>query len=63
MDDHRVITVDAEHSDLEQVAVASRADAHREAVIKCHCAMALRTACSMSSSAIPAFEPAPRSVH
>jgi hypothetical protein len=32
MDDHRVITVDAEHPDLEQVAVASRADAHREAV-------------------------------
>lgn len=34
MDDHRVITVDTEHADLEQVAAASRADAHREIVIK-----------------------------
>jgi hypothetical protein len=34
MDDHRVITVDAEYPDLEQVAVASRADTHREVLIK-----------------------------
>lgn len=34
MDNHRIITVDAEHADLEQVAVASRADTHREVLIK-----------------------------
>jgi len=34
MNDHGVIGVDAEHADLEQVAAASRADAHREIVIE-----------------------------
>ena len=34
MNDHRVITVDAQHADLEQAAAASRTDAHHEIVIK-----------------------------
>ena len=34
MNDHRVITVDAQHADLKQVAAASRTDAHHEIVIK-----------------------------
>ncbi len=34
MNDHRVIGIDAQHADLQQVAVASRADTHREVVIQ-----------------------------
>ncbi len=34
VDDHGVIAVDAEHADFEQIADASRTDAHREVVIE-----------------------------
>lgn len=34
MDDHGVVGVDAEYADLEQIAVASGPDAHREIVIE-----------------------------
>jgi hypothetical protein len=34
VDDYRIIGVDAEHTDLQQLAVARRPDAHREVVIE-----------------------------
>jgi hypothetical protein len=34
VDDQRVVTVDSEHANLERVAVARRAGAHREALIE-----------------------------
>jgi hypothetical protein len=34
MDDHRIVSVDAQHADLEQIAVAGGTDAHREVFIE-----------------------------
>jgi len=34
VDDHRVVSVDPEHADFEQVTVACGTDAHREVVIE-----------------------------
>ncbi len=34
MDDHRIVSVNAQHADLEQIAVAGGTDAHREVVIE-----------------------------
>jgi hypothetical protein len=34
MDDYRIVGVDAEHADLQQLTIARRADTHREVVIE-----------------------------
>jgi hypothetical protein len=34
VDDHGVVSVDAEHANLEQFAIVGRTDAHREVVIE-----------------------------
>jgi hypothetical protein len=34
VDNHRVVSVDAEHTDLQQVAIAGGTNAHREVVIE-----------------------------
>jgi hypothetical protein len=44
MDDHRIVSVDAQHADLEQLVGAGGTDAHREVVIELPWAMGLWTA-------------------
>jgi hypothetical protein len=55
VDDHGVVAVDAKYADLEQIAVMSWTNTHRKSSSSRHWAMALRVACSMSSSATPCF--------
>jgi len=44
MDNHRIVSVDAQHADLEQIAVAGGTDAHHEVVIELPLGDGLRTA-------------------
>jgi hypothetical protein len=55
MDDHGVVSVDAEHADLEQVATAGGTDAHHEIVIESPLRDGIADGGSMSSSAMSCF--------
>jgi len=53
MNDDRILAIQVEHADLQQRAVAGRADEHGQVIVMSIFLMAVRTACQMPASPTP----------